>query len=67
MIERLSLDVSKHPNFIGCWMLEDLPICNDLIQFFEKTRIPKSLVSQEVRKSMNQLKCQRILGLRLLI
>ena len=38
MIERLSLDVSKHPNFIGCWMLEDLPICNDLIEFFEKNK-----------------------------
>ena len=38
MIERLRLDVSKHPNFIGCWMLEDLSICNDLIEFFERNK-----------------------------
>jgi hypothetical protein len=36
MVNRLSLDGSKHPNFIGCWTLENASICDDLIEFFER-------------------------------
>ena len=38
MINRLSLDVSKHSNFIGCWMLDDSSVCNNLIEFFERNK-----------------------------
>ena len=38
MINRLSLDVSKHSNFIGCWMLDDSSVCNNLIEFFESNK-----------------------------
>ena len=46
---------SQKPNFIGCWMLEDLPICNDLIAFFEKNKDsqkPGVTVSQKVNESI---------------
>ena len=36
MIDRLSLDGSKHPNFIGCWMLQNSSICDALIEVFER-------------------------------
>jgi len=54
MIERLRLDVSKHPNFIGCWMLEDLSICNDLIEFFERNKDsqkPGVTTGQKIKES----------------
>ena len=35
MINRLSLNCLKHPNFFGCWMLEDTSVCDDLIECFE--------------------------------
>ena len=35
MISRLNVGVSKHPNFFGCWMLEDTSVCDDLIEFYE--------------------------------
>lgn len=35
MIDRLSVDGSKHPNFVGCWMLENTSICDALIKVFE--------------------------------
>ena len=35
MISQLSLDCSKNPNFIGCWRLENLSICDALVEFFE--------------------------------
>jgi len=38
MIDRLSLDGSKHPNFMGCWMLENSSLCDDLIGFFERNK-----------------------------
>jgi prolyl 4-hydroxylase len=38
MNERLSVDGSKHPNFIGCWMLEDPSICDTLIDVFERNK-----------------------------
>ena len=38
MINRLSLDGSQHPNFIGCWMMENTSICDDLIEFFERNK-----------------------------
>ena len=54
MIERLRLDVSKHPSFIGCWMLEDLSICNDLIEFFERNKVsqkPGVTASEKINES----------------
>ena len=38
MTDRLSLDGSKHPNFIGCWMMTDTSICGSLINFFESNK-----------------------------
>ena len=38
MIDRLKLNCSKHPNFIGIWMLQDTVICDNLINFFETNR-----------------------------
>ena len=38
MIDRLSLDCSKHPNFVGCWMMKNTSICNNLIEFFESKK-----------------------------
>ena len=38
MIERLSVDISKNPNFIGCWMLEDTSVCDGMIDFFEHNK-----------------------------
>lgn len=38
MISRLSLDGSQHPNFIGCWILENPSVCDDLIEFFERNK-----------------------------
>ena len=35
MIDRLNLDGSKQPNFIGCWMMKDKSICDRLVEFFE--------------------------------
>lgn len=35
MPERLTLNGSKHPNFIGCWMMKDKSICDRLVEFFE--------------------------------
>ena len=38
MINRLTLNVTKHPNFIGCWMLENTSLCDGLIEFFERNQ-----------------------------
>ena len=38
MIDRLSLDVSRHPSFIGCWMLQNTSLCDGLIEFFEHNK-----------------------------
>ena len=38
MIDRLSLDVSRHPSFIGCWMLENTSLCDGLMEFFEHNK-----------------------------
>ena len=38
MTERLSLDGSGHPNFFGCWMLENPSICDTLIDVFERNK-----------------------------
>lgn len=35
MVDRQSVDGTKHPNFIGCWMLEDLSVCDAVIHLFE--------------------------------
>jgi len=35
MMNRLELNNVKHPNFFGCWMLENKSLCDDLVQFFE--------------------------------
>jgi len=35
MINRLNLNCSKHPDFIGSWMLQDTAICDNLIKVFE--------------------------------
>ena len=35
MIDRLKIDSSEHPNFMGCWMFQDKSVCDDLIKFFE--------------------------------
>ena len=58
MIERLKLDGSAHPNFMGCWMSEDKSVCDDLIQFFENNKDSQSpgktshhLVQETIKKS----------------
>ena len=57
MIDRLSLDGTKHPNFIGCWMMENTSICDNLIEFFEcrkNAQFPGEsggIVCEEVKKS----------------
>ena len=38
MTDRLSLNSSKHPNFIGCWIMKNTSICDSLIEFFEFNR-----------------------------
>ena len=38
MIERVSVDGSKHPSFVGCWMLENTSLCDGLIEFFEHNK-----------------------------
>ena len=35
MIDRLSLEGSKNPNFVGCWMMKNTSICDNLIELFE--------------------------------
>ncbi|PPR34890.1 MAG: hypothetical protein CFH35_01844 [Alphaproteobacteria bacterium MarineAlpha9_Bin5] len=35
MIDRLKIDSSEYPNFMGCWMFQDKSVCDDLIKFFE--------------------------------
>lgn len=35
MIDRLTLEGSKQPNFFGCWMMKNSGICDNLIEFFE--------------------------------
>ena len=42
MIERLSVDISKNPNFIGCWMLEDTSVCDGMIDFFEHNKVAQT-------------------------
>lgn len=36
MVDRKRVDGTKHPNFIGCWMLEDPSVCDALIDLFER-------------------------------
>jgi hypothetical protein len=38
MIKRVELEEYKHPNFIGCWNLENDSLCDGIIEFFEKNR-----------------------------
>ena len=38
MTERLTINTAKHPNFIGCWMMQDKSICDNLIKFFENNK-----------------------------
>ena len=38
MIDRLSLEGSKHPDFIGCWKMQDPSLCDHLIAFFESNK-----------------------------
>lgn len=35
MTERLTLNCTKNPNFIGCWKIKDPSVCDRLIEFFE--------------------------------
>ena len=66
MIDRLSLDVSKHPSFIGCWMLEDSSFCNDVIEFFESNKgsqAPGVTASHKVRESIKKSTDMRIVPL----
>ena len=60
MIDRLSLDVSEHPNFTGCWMLENTSLCDDLVDFFERNKSAQKLgvsgdgkVQEKVKKSID--------------
>ena len=58
MIDRLGLDGSKYPNFIGCWMLKKSSLCDDLIGFFECNKVAQKpgvtgdgISREEVKKS----------------
>ena len=64
MINRLSLDVSKHSNFIGCWMLDDSSVCNNLIEFFEsnkKSQRPGVVGNQNLSESIKKSTDMRII------
>lgn len=37
MTQEFTLE-TKHTNFIGCWFLEDLSVCDDLIDFFKNNK-----------------------------
>ena len=50
MIERINLDGSKHPNFIGCWMLENVSLCDGLTDFFEHNKEAQSPGVTGIRK-----------------
>ena len=55
MINRLRLDGSEHPNFIGCWKLEDASVCDGLIEFFERNKVsqkPGVVSGAELKKSV---------------
>ena len=56
MIDRLTLDGSKHSNFIGCWMLEKKSICDDLIEFFEQNKSAQAPGLTSARKLSNDVK-----------
>lgn len=38
MIKREDIEVYKHPNFIGCWNLENDSLCDGIVEFFEKNQ-----------------------------
>ena len=64
MINRLSLDVSKHSNFIGCWMLDDSSVCNNLIELFEsnkKFQRPGVVLNQKLSESIKKSTDMRII------
>ena len=42
MIQRINLDGSEHPSFIGCWMLENVSLCDGLMEFFEHNKEAQS-------------------------
>ena len=58
MIERFRLEGSEHPNFIGCWVLKNLDLCDELIEFFESSQnmqkpgvTPRHKLQEELKKS----------------
>jgi len=36
MIKRIAVEYHKHPNFFGCWNLENDSLCDGIVEFFEK-------------------------------
>ena len=64
MINRLSLDASKHSNFIGCWMLDDSSVCNNLIELFESNKQshkPGVVTNQKLCESIKNSTDMRII------
>lgn len=60
MMNRIAIDGTEHPHFIGCWQLEDAGICDGLIEFFEarqKSQRPgiagDGSVTETIKKSMD--------------
>ena len=56
MIERINQDGSKHPTFIGCWMLENTSICDDLMEFFEHNHAAQTAGVSSSRKVQENIK-----------
>ena len=37
-MQRLNIEESENPHFIGAWQLDDLSICDDIVEFFDSQR-----------------------------
>ena len=56
-MKRLSLSGAPQPNFIGCWMLENDPLCDGLVEYFERNaeaQRPGRLSSGRIDSSVKQ-------------
>ena len=58
MIERFRLEGSEHPNFIGCWVLKNLDLCDELVEVFESNQnmqkpgvTAERKIQEEIKKS----------------
>lgn len=34
-IDRIAVDGDRHPNFVGCWKMEDPSVCDEIVRFFD--------------------------------